>query len=1220
MSVWTCSKCTFDNPQSASACEMCGASRPTVAEASRYATRQLLQASQPQRGGAGAAQKSAAAPPAAAAAPDGYVIEAVENFLRGREWRETVTTFVNAHCAMFADIEGEQGHGQYEVFQNFQATVDGLLGGVLQELGSREEAFIEACQRHLDSPDRGRRDTAVKELLRTLFTYENFLIFRKMMHDRNADLETKEKFESDFNAQSLRYQQEQAQLRTSSAQRIWNCVSCSYANEHPSEQCAMCGTMRTVAAIRRQSLRQLNPSEVSTHGPRAAGDTIRNSLGVGATAGRHIPAASVRRAPRGYERKVSSEFLDVHGTEGAGGGGGGGGGMASAGQTLRQRPLVVPRSSTTLQRRRPARMKKVPFAALCLKAYVATKATEMSINVGDEVVITDVTSSEHWWYGEVATTGKEGWIPCNALASDAQAYDDDAPSTAAATAGGGGGASASTRPAASNKRLIRLLSKGDGSRNNSGGGGGDSSSGLQDGPRPDRRRSAAKPGDIAKKKSFVQRMSSDSVSDEEFRHLMPVNVDREIRHVFEEYDTTRSGSLTSQELGRLFSDMKLPCNARELKQCMAMLDTNANGEVELVEFYRLWSISRDDSGSDAALVTNRLCDLRKRVGEKHSIFFGFNFDDWQSANDLVQSDVVGWSTRDVAKWFAFHGDLGPVRKYLSREALAEVDGETLLELTPGYLVDTIGVKQIHVNKCMRVINGLRTRNGLEEVHVVPPTPSRSRAGSKVGEGAAGEIEWDAQATEMPTAARPVRRRTRRSSSQDDEGGGNGGTPRRARSRPQRQVGAWRRGQLIGQGAYGKVYQGLELETGSLVAVKQIVVTMDQREREELQGEISVMSRLKHENIVRYLGAQWDEPNQQLFIFTEWVPGGSLSDILKKFGKLTEGIVARYTRQCLLGLVYLHSHDVIHLDIKPGNVLVDNLGNIKLADFGASRKLVDGRSVRAGPSGEGKNGDVDGGGSVELLGTPYFMAPEMIKQTRHGRGADLWSLAGTVLNMLTGVPPWSQLGIKSTMALLFHISNATAPPEYPAELRELDEVIGGGAEEVSPSSCVNVAVVIFAVSCSCHSPFSHRRTTSPRYAVTSATFSTRVLSGRSRTARAPPSCWNTRSSCLLPATSCDKDRNSHRRATGAPTTTTLGPGRTTPRTPSWARWASGTWRAPTTTRTAPRRWPTKPPGWRPHWRPSRPAPGAFLCASRRGRTSSCRTTSIPSSRSAPRRRT
>jgi serine/threonine protein kinase len=133
---------------------------------------------------------------------------------------------------------------------------------------------------------------------------------------------------------------------------------------------------------------------------------------------------------------------------------------------------------------------------------------------------------------------------------------------------------------------------------------------------------------------------------------------------------------------------------------------------------------------------------------------------------------------------------------------------------------------------------------------------------------------------------------------------------------------------------------------------------------------------------------------------------------------------------LFGLKYLHENDVIHLDIKPGNVLIDNLGCVKLADFGASRKLEDGRSVRVGSSGS-KQSD-----TVEMLGTPYFMAPEIIRQERHGRKADIWSVAGTVLNMFTGVPPWAGSKSRSSnvMALLLQIEKAKGPPPYPNELQ------------------------------------------------------------------------------------------------------------------------------------------------------------------------------------------
>ena len=90
---------------------------------------------------------------------------------------------------------------------------------------------------------------------------------------------------------------------------------------------------------------------------------------------------------------------------------------------------------------------------------------------------------------------------------------------------------------------------------------------------------------------------------------------------------------------------------------------------------------RDDSNSPVTRVTNRLCDLRVRLGERRSIFFGFTYDDWQSANNLNRAKVSNWSQRDVAKWFAFESDLGPLRKYLNRASLRELDGESLLEVS-----------------------------------------------------------------------------------------------------------------------------------------------------------------------------------------------------------------------------------------------------------------------------------------------------------------------------------------------------------------------------------------------------------------------------------------------------------------------------------------------------------------------------------------------------------
>jgi serine/threonine protein kinase len=123
----------------------------------------------------------------------------------------------------------------------------------------------------------------------------------------------------------------------------------------------------------------------------------------------------------------------------------------------------------------------------------------------------------------------------------------------------------------------------------------------------------------------------------------------------------------------------------------------------------------------------------------------------------------------------------------------------------------------------------------------------------------------------------------------------------------------------------------------------------------------VLRSLDHANIVAYLHTEIDA-SDTLYIFTQWVPGGSIASIQRKFGKFTESVVQNYTRQILEGLAYLHANKVIHRDIKGANILVDDRGTIKLADFGACKRL------------SAQNTVLDE--HTSLRGTPYYMAPEV----------------------------------------------------------------------------------------------------------------------------------------------------------------------------------------------------------------------------------------------------
>ncbi|XP_059649988.1 mitogen-activated protein kinase kinase kinase NPK1 isoform X2 [Cornus florida] len=232
---------------------------------------------------------------------------------------------------------------------------------------------------------------------------------------------------------------------------------------------------------------------------------------------------------------------------------------------------------------------------------------------------------------------------------------------------------------------------------------------------------------------------------------------------------------------------------------------------------------------------------------------------------------------------------------------------------------------------------------------------------------------------------------------------------------------WRKGELIGCGAFGRVYMGMNLDSGELLAVKQVSIAANSASKEktqahikELEEEVKLLKNLSHPNIVRYLGTAREE--ESLNILLEFVPGGSISSLLGKFGSFPESVIRMYTKQLLLGLEYLHKYGIMHRDIKGANILVDNKGCIKLADFGASKKVVELATMT---------------GAKSMKGTPYWMAPEVILQTGHSFSADVWSVGCTVIEMATGKPPWSQQ--YQEVAALFHIGTTKSHPPIPEHL-------------------------------------------------------------------------------------------------------------------------------------------------------------------------------------------
>ena len=212
------------------------------------------------------------------------------------------------------------------------------------------------------------------------------------------------------------------------------------------------------------------------------------------------------------------------------------------------------------------------------------------------------------------------------------------------------------------------------------------------------------------------------------------------------------------------------------------------------------------------------------------------------------------------------------------------------------------------------------------------------------------------------------------------------------------------GDCLGKGAFGSVYRALNWGTGETVAIKQIkLADLPKTELRVIMLEIDLLKNLDHANIVKYHG--FVRTAETLNIILEYCENGSLHSIAKNFGRFPENLVALYMSQVLHGLLYLHEQGVIHRDIKGANILTTKQGLVKLADFGVASKTA-------------------GLNEVSVVGTPYWMAPEVIELTGATTASDIWSLGCTVIELLDGRPPYHQL---QPMPALFRIVNDDHPP-------------------------------------------------------------------------------------------------------------------------------------------------------------------------------------------------
>lgn len=251
---------------------------------------------------------------------------------------------------------------------------------------------------------------------------------------------------------------------------------------------------------------------------------------------------------------------------------------------------------------------------------------------------------------------------------------------------------------------------------------------------------------------------------------------------------------------------------------------------------------------------------------------------------------------------------------------------------------------------------------------------------------------------------------------------------------------WQQGKFIGGGTFGNVYLAVNLDSGEELAVKEIRFQDLQSAPhlvKTIRDEMKVMEMLRHDNIVQYYGIEVHR--DKVYIFEEYCPGGSLANLLEH-GRIEDEIIIQiYALQMLSGLIYLHSQNVVHRDIKPdsklsispvprfspaddivvfADILLDSNGTIKYVDFGAAKVLAKNsktlasrsRMTMPGAPKLDENGQPAPADANSLTGTPMYLSPETVKGERRGKmGAmDVWAVGCVILECATGRRPWSNL--------------------------------------------------------------------------------------------------------------------------------------------------------------------------------------------------------------------
>ncbi|KAI9101845.1 kinase-like domain-containing protein [Phlyctochytrium arcticum] len=221
---------------------------------------------------------------------------------------------------------------------------------------------------------------------------------------------------------------------------------------------------------------------------------------------------------------------------------------------------------------------------------------------------------------------------------------------------------------------------------------------------------------------------------------------------------------------------------------------------------------------------------------------------------------------------------------------------------------------------------------------------------------------------------------------------------------------------LGEGAFGAVYKAKLTTTGFVLAIKQIQADRE-HERDAIKKEIDLLRQCRHHNVLQYYGCV--PVGEAMWILTDYCGAGSVSDCMELLeSTMSEPQTAIVMAAALEGLAFLHEKGVVHRDVKAANILLTEEGEVKIADFGVSEQLTQTVGARR-----------------TVVGTPYWMSPEVISGNGYGTEADIWSLGITAIEMIDGVPPHHNLHPMRAMFKIPFLPSPTVqhPEKASAEL-------------------------------------------------------------------------------------------------------------------------------------------------------------------------------------------